>query len=71
MKYKINKRVNIMSLRKNSTDKDKYVFYTQLEKGNFTIFEEYDFDEIMSTYRTTKYYPFDAILKYFGEPGNI
>lgn len=55
-----------MSLRKNSTDKDKYVFYTQLEKGNFTIFEEYDFDEIMSTYRTTKYYPFDAILKYFG-----
>lgn len=66
MKYKINKRVNIMSLRKNSTDKDKYVFYTQLEKGNFTIFEEYDFDEIMSTYRTTKYYPFDAILKYFG-----
>lgn len=55
-----------MSLRKNSTDKDKYVFYTQLEKGNFTIFEEYNFDEIMSTYRTTKYYPFDAILKYFG-----
>lgn len=55
-----------MSLRKNSTDKDKYVFYTQLEKGNFTIFEEYDFDEIMHTYRTTKYYPFDAILKYFG-----
>lgn len=55
-----------MSLRKNSTDKDKYVFYTQLEKGNFAIFEEYDFDEIMSTYRTTKYYPFDAILKYFG-----
>lgn len=55
-----------MSLRKNSTDKDKYVFYTQLEKGNFSIFEEYDFDEIMSTYRTTKYYPFDAILKYFG-----
>lgn len=55
-----------MSLKKNSTDKDKYVFYTQLEKGNFAIFEEYDFDEIMSTYRTTKYYPFDAILKYFG-----
>lgn len=55
-----------MSLRKNSTDKDKYVFYTQLEKGKFAIFEEYDFDEIMSTYRTTKYYPFDAILKYFG-----
>lgn len=54
-----------MSLRKNSTDKKKYVFHTQLEKGNFSVFEEYDFDEVMGAFRTSQYYTFDAILKYF------
>lgn len=55
-----------MTLRKNSTDKKKFVFHTQLEKGNFEIFEEYPLSEIMQTFRTQDYYTIDAILKYFG-----
>lgn len=66
IKHTIKIREIIMSLRKNSTDKRKYVFYTQLEKGDFSIFEEYDLNEVLETFRTTEYYPFDAILKYFG-----
>lgn len=55
-----------MTLRKNSTDKKKFLFHTQLEKGNFAIFEEYPLSEIMQTFRTKDYYTIDAILKYFG-----
>lgn len=55
-----------MILRKNSTDRNKFLFHTQLEKGNFAIFEEYPLSEIMQTFRTKDYYTIDAILKYFG-----
>lgn len=55
-----------MILEKNSTDKKKYVFHTQLEKGNFSVFEENEFNDVMDTYRTSGYYSFEAILKYFG-----